>query len=96
MLRCPTALDAGQESKPSADSWTHVDAGPDDWHYERRPTFTVTNAASHDGAMLYASSEVVLMCLRMVSAWQPAATAYGARKRPRRVNPRDNVGDGRV
>ena len=22
--------------------------------------------------------------------------AYGARKRPRRVNPRDNVGDGRV
>ena len=23
-------------------------------------------------------------------------TAYGARKRPRRVNPRDNVGDGRV
>ena len=23
-------------------------------------------------------------------------TPYGARKRPRRVNPRDNVGDGRV
>ena len=25
-----------------------------------------------------------------------ALTPYGARKRPRRVNPRDNVGDGRV
>ena len=25
-----------------------------------------------------------------------AMIAYGARKRPRRVNPRDNVGDGRV
>ena len=28
--------------------------------------------------------------------WSGGNTAYGARKRPRRVNPRDNVGDDRV
>ena len=35
--------------------------------------------------------------VRVTRVWQvPRSTAYGARKRPRRVNPRDNVGDGRV
>ena len=32
----------------------------------------------------------------MGQVWQATDTPYGARKRPRRVNPRDNVGDGRV
>ena len=33
---------------------------------------------------------------KMATLLKTSRTPYGARKRPRRVNPRDNVGDGRV
>ena len=39
---------------------------------------------------------MTLFRIRPNTTYAQASSSYGARKRPRRVNPQDNVGDGRV
>ena len=53
-----------------------------------------TSKRYQDAAARIAASESILP-VHLDAIWW-GLRAYGARKRPRRVNPRDNVGDGRV